>query len=150
MNEVIDAKVLESVAKEEEVANQRSSVQIRRASKAFVSTANQVLLVKEQHTDGSSFWTLPGGGVESDESLHEGLTRELFEELQCQSLIHDPVATVWYAHSSRQRMFSVYTVFDCSLLSTPDPNGKEGILEYRWVSPSSLPSATLLQVRHML
>lgn len=150
MNQIIDTESFKPVEKEKEVAGQRSSIRIRRGSKALISTANRILLVKEQHTDGSLFWTLPGGGVESDELLHEGLIRELFEELQCRSLIHDRVATIWYAHSSHQSLFSVYTVFDCSLLSTPDPNEKEGILEYRWASPSSLPSNTLPQVRHML
>lgn len=123
---------------------------IRQGTKAFISTSRWVLLVKEQHTDGSSFWTLPGGGAEPDESLIECLTRELFEELGCHPLIDEPIATIWYAHSSSQRTFSVYTVFECSLFSTPLPNSNEGIYEYKWVSPSHLPSSTLPQVRYLI
>ncbi|WP_084383741.1 NUDIX hydrolase [Halalkalicoccus paucihalophilus] len=128
---------------------QPTSLQIRRGTKALVSTADRVLLVKEQYTDGSLFWTLPGGGVKTNESLVDCLTREIVEELGCRPVINEPVTTVWYAHSSKQKMFSVYTVFECSLLSIPAPNKKEGILEYQWMSPTALPPSTLPQIRHL-
>ncbi|ELY33998.1 NUDIX hydrolase family protein [Halalkalicoccus jeotgali B3] len=135
---------------EEGLPSQPTVLQIRHGTKAFVSTANRVLLVKEQHTDGSPFWTLPGGGVKANESLAECLTRELFEELRCQAVIDKPVTTVWYAHSSKQKTFSVYTVFECSLLSIPESNEREGILEYQWLSPTSLPPTTLPQIRQIV
>lgn len=134
----------------EQRANQGDWVRIRHGTKAIISTSERVLLVREQHSDGSSFWTLPGGGMKSNESLFECLVRELLEELQCQFLIGETVTTVWYAHSGRQNIFSIYTVFECYLLSTPVPNGDEGILEYQWVSPTNLPPATLPPVRHLL
>lgn len=140
----------ESASTGEEITNKGTQLHIRQGAKALISTIERVLLVKEQHADGSSFWTFPGGGAESGESLFDGLTRELFEELRCWSLINEAVTTVWYAHSSRQNTFSIYTVFDCALLSAPKPNRKEGILEYQWVSPTNLPSSTLPQVRYIL
>lgn len=123
---------------------------IRQGTKGFISTSKRVLLVKERHTDGSSFWTLPGGGAEPDETLADCLARELFEELRCHSLIDQPLATIWYAHSSSQRTFSIYTVFECSLLSTPVPNNSEGICGYTWALPSNLPVSTLPQVRQLI
>lgn len=129
---------------------QPASLQIRRGTKALISTSDRVLLIKEQHTDGSPFWTFPGGGVKTNESLINCLTREVFEELGCQSVISKPVTTVWYAHSSNQKTFSIYTVFDCSLLSIPVPNEREGILEYQWMSPTALPPSTLPQICHVL
>lgn len=140
----------ESASTDEECADYGSHSYIRRGTKALVSTPERVLLVKEQHADGSPFWTLPGGGADPNESLVECLTRELFEELWCRALIDEPMATIWYAHSSSRCTFSVYTVFKCSLLSTPQPNSNEGICEYEWVSPSNLPSSTLPQVRHLI
>lgn len=134
----------------EEVTNPSTPLHIRHGAKALISTPKRILLVKEQHLDGSSFWTFPGGGVNSDESVFDGLARELFEELRCWSLVNEAVTTVLYAHSSRQNAFSLYTIFECSLLSTPIPNDKEGILEYQWVSPTNLPPSTLPQVRHVL
>lgn len=141
---------VESALTDEECADYGGHSYIRRGTKALVSTPGRVLLVKEQHANGSPFWTLPGGGADPDESLVECLTRELFEELGCRALIDEPVATIWYAHSSSQSTLSAYTVFECSLLSTPRPNGDEGIREYKWMSPSNLPSSTLPQVRQLI
>lgn len=141
---------IESTSTDEKRADYRGRPSVRRGAKALVSTPGRVLLVKEQHADGSPFWTLPGGGADPDESLVECLTRELVEELWCRALIDKPVATIWYAHSSSQSTLSVYTVFECSLLSTPRPNGDEGIRECKWISPSNLPSSTLPQVRHLV
>lgn len=134
----------------EDRADLGRQLSIRRGTKALISMSRRVLLVKEQHADGSSFWTLPGGGVDSDESLVECLARELFEELRCYTLIDEPIATIWYAHLSSQYTFSAYTVFECSLLSTARSNGNEGIEEYKWVLPSDLPSSTLPQVRYLI
>lgn len=140
----------EAVQVSDQTVNQGDWVRIRYGTKAVISTSEYVLLIKEQHSDGSSFWTLPGGGIKSDESLPECLARELLEELQCQCLIGETITTIWYAHSNHQSTFSTYTVFECSLLSMPIPNEDEGILEYQWVSPTNLPPSTLSPIRHLL
>lgn len=140
----------ESTLTSEDSADHGGFSHIRRGTKGIISTSRRVLLVKERHANGSSFWTLPGGGAEPDEPLVDCLARELFEELRCQSLIDQPLATIWYAHSSSQRTFSIYTVFECSLLSTPVPNTSEGICEYTWALPSNLPLSTLPQVRQLI
>jgi 8-oxo-dGTP diphosphatase len=36
-------------------------------------------MVHHQH-DGQSYWTLPGGGIEPNESLEEAAIREVYEE----------------------------------------------------------------------
>ncbi|WP_324665984.1 NUDIX hydrolase [Haloarcula sediminis] len=121
----------------------------RTGAKALVTGDDAVLLVKERHADGSSFWTLPGGGVCSHECPADGLKRELAEELDCRVRIDDPVSTFWYAHDSLAATVSVYTVFDCSLLSRPVPNHDEGVFDARWAEPDALPPATLPQVRYL-
>lgn len=121
----------------------------RPGAKALVTGGDAVLVVKERHADGSPFWTLPGGGVCPHECPIEGLRRELVEELDCRSRIDDPVSTFWYAHDSLDATVSVYTVFDCSLLSEPTPNPDEGVFDARWVEPDALPPATLPQVRFL-
>lgn len=145
-----DIEQSESTLMSEDNADYGGFSNIRQGTKGIISTSRRVLLVKERHVDGSSFWTLPGGGAEPDEPLVDCLVRELFEELQCRSLIDQPLGTIWYAHSSPQRTFSLYTVFECSLLSTPAPNKSEGICEYTWALPSDLPSSTLPQVRQLI
>ncbi|MFC6905752.1 NUDIX hydrolase [Halalkalicoccus tibetensis] len=150
MEDIIQTTPAEVISIDNRSSSQTVPFRIRSGTKAIVSASDKVLLLKEQHASGSTFWTLPGGGIEPSESLLEGLTRELFEELRCQSLIREPVGTVWYAHLSRRNTFSTYAVFECSLLSTPLPSKQEGILDHQWVSPANLPSSTLPQVRYLL
>ncbi|MBX0286927.1 NUDIX hydrolase [Haloarcula salinisoli] len=123
--------------------------QPRSGAKALVTSDRAVLLVRERHSDGTPFWTLPGGGVSAHETPTEGLRRELVEELGCRARIDEPVSTFWYAHDSLAASVSVYTVFDCDLLSEPAPNPAEGVFEAQWAEPDALPPATLPQVRYL-
>ena len=126
------------------------SISIRSGVKAFVSTGECVLLVQERHSDGEVFWTLPGGGLEPDETDVEGLRRELREELDCDVLVGDERATVWYAHRSTDRTLTTYRVYDSAITSQPTPSTAEGVLEYRWVPVDGLPARTLPQVRSLV
>jgi 8-oxo-dGTP diphosphatase len=115
----------------------------RRGAKALVRSGDRVLLVRERHTDGTDFWTLPGGGVDPDESLREGLRRELVEELGCGSVVADPCSSFRYAHRSKPGIVSTYTVYETWLLDAPTPSIKQGVTGYRWVEPCSPPAGTL-------
>ena len=70
---------------------------LRRGVKALVSTRGAVLLVREEHDDGSAFWTLPGGGLRPSEPPAAGLRRELREELGCAVVVGRPTES---AHQS--------------------------------------------------
>jgi 8-oxo-dGTP diphosphatase len=109
-----------------------------------------VLLIRERHSDGRSFWTLPGGGVEPGESLVDGLRRELAEELRCDPVVGDTVATFWYAHLESPHTISRYTAFSCAIPGDVWPVRSEGILESAWIAPDELPARTLPQVRFLL
>lgn len=121
---------------------------VRRAAKALVTVGDRILLVKEQHADGTPFWTLPGGGVERDESDTEALKREIAEELRCRVEVLKHETNVLYAHSSSDRL-SEYVVYRCRLNSPPNPNPVDGILDYRLVKPSDSAPSTLPQVRYL-
>lgn len=116
----------------------------RRAAKALVpGRAGDILLVRERREDGSTFWTLPGGGQEGDETLRACLRREIAEELQCDVTVGLPVGACLYAHVSSPGVVSCYTVFGCSLTGTPIPNAAEDIVETRWVELADLPDSLL-------
>lgn len=124
-----------------------TSYTLRSGVKALVSTGERVLLVKERHQDGDVFWTLPGGGVEQDETKSAALRRELREELGCHISVHDPIDSIVYAHRSCHETVTRYTVFDCTLRTTIRRNPCHGIHDVRWVRPENLPATTLPQVR---
>lgn len=123
---------------------------VREGAKALISTPRRTLLIKEQHSDGTPFWTLPGGGIRPDESPSNGLIREIVEELQCRPLITEEVAAFWYSHLTSKNRVTFYTVFESYLLSDPSANRKEGVLDWQWVSPDDPPVSTLPQVRYIL
>ena len=125
----------------------KGSLRIRQAAKAAILSDESYLLVMERHADGTPFWTFPGGGVNENESLEEGLRREIREEIDCQVVIGDRTGTVWYAHTTRARTISAYTAFECSIISEPEPNSEEGIFEYRWARPEEFPPRTIPQIR---
>lgn len=127
-----------------------SNVVLRRGVKALISTADRVLLVEESHSDGSRFWTLPGGGVEPEESVVRALTRELYEELRCRASVGSRQGEFWYAHVSTPDMLTWYTVFECALSSQPVPNAAEGLLDAQWRCRSDLPPETLVGVRQIV
>jgi len=121
----------------------------RTGAKALVTSDRAVLLVRERHSDGTPFWTLPGGGVRPPGAPPGGVCPELGEELGCRARVDHPLSTFWYAHDSLDASVSVYTVFDWDLLSAPAPNPDEGVFEAQWRAPDALPPATLPQVRYL-
>ncbi|MFW5974438.1 MAG: NUDIX hydrolase [Natrialbaceae archaeon] len=123
---------------------------VRRGAKALITTGNTVLLVEERHDDGTTFWTLPGGGVEPGESGVEALRRELAEELSCRVAVGDAVDRTVYAHRSDDLTASLYDVYRCRLCDRASPVPGEGILNVRWVEPGELPPRTLPQVRSLV
>lgn len=125
-------------------------VRLRRGAKGLFTTSGRVLLVEERHGDGSSFWTLPGGGVRAGESLVEGLRRELAEELGCVADVGEVAARFWYAHTSIRNTLTRYTVFSAALATGARPNPREGVVDHRWVPRTALPPSTLPQVRFVV
>jgi 8-oxo-dGTP diphosphatase len=123
--------------------------EVRAGVKALVTSTERVLLIRERHSDGSTFWTLPGGGLWPDERPADAVRRELAEELRCRTLVGDSLTTFWYYHQSAP-VVTWYEVFDCSLVTPPTAVLTEGVIEFRWVDPTAPPPETLPQVRRLL
>ena len=123
----------------ETVAERR---ELRVGVKAYVTDRDRVLLVEERRGDGSTFWTLPGGGVERGESFAACLRRELREEIRCPASVGERVGHCVYRHTSRPAT-TVYAILEASLESAPEPNPRERVLDHAWRAPTDLPPATL-------
>lgn len=119
----------------------------RIGAKALIVDGDRVLLIEERRDDGSTFWTLPGGGVEPGESLRRCLRRELYEELQCGCRLEQLVTSCSYRHESRPATTTHYAVFGATVVSGPDPNPDEGVLRCEWRTPATLPAGTLAPFR---
>ncbi|MFF2898717.1 NUDIX hydrolase [Streptomyces sp. NPDC057966] len=75
----------------------------------IVRRGDEVLLVREGlGADGEMLWSLPGGGVEDGELMHEALRRELREETGL--LVGDPVRTVFLMHIDSEQYPSALAV----------------------------------------
>lgn len=122
---------------------------LRLGAKVLVAGNDGALLVRERRSDGSTFWTLPGGGIRPMETLREGLRREVAEELRCGLTIDEPVTTCAYQHVSSPEMVTVYTVYSGSIDGEARPNPDEGIIECGLFS-QSIPDGTLSPFRRVL
>lgn len=125
-------------------------IPVRRGVKALLTASGSVLLVEERHADGSTFWTLPGGGLAPDETATEGLRRELTEELNCRPVIDGEVDGFWYVHASDDHTITRYRVFAGRPVGDVTPAPREGILDADWFPPSDCPTTTLPQVQFVI
>ena len=124
--------------------------QMREGVKLLCRRDGAVLLIQEEHDDGTPFWTLPGGGVEPGESLGEALHREVREELQCAVNEVERIGRIWYRHTSRPMTVTRYSVFTGTMTSAPEPNPDHGVRSSRWVDDGSIPERTLDCVERLL
>lgn len=126
----------------------RSPERFRLGAKAFLTSGDEVLIVKEAHADGRAFWTLPGGGLHPGETLVDCLRREVAEELQCRLRVDGPATLCRYDHRSRHDS-SLYAVFRGSVRSEPVPSRGEGILAAEWVPRTDPPEGLLSPFRRL-
>ncbi|HNA98295.1 MAG TPA: (deoxy)nucleoside triphosphate pyrophosphohydrolase [Marmoricola sp.] len=94
-----------------------------------------LVLCAQRGPDGSlpGMWEFPGGKIEPGESPQVALCREIIEELHCEVVVGEEVATTTHEYD-----FGVVTLttFYCQLRSG-DPQLTEHA-ELRWVAPSQL------------
>ena len=63
------------------------------AAFAFLDGAMQVLLVRRRYDPYESYWALPGGGLDPDETLEQAAVRELREETGVSDVFMEQLAT---------------------------------------------------------
>jgi 8-oxo-dGTP pyrophosphatase MutT (NUDIX family) len=104
---------------------------------------NRVFLIKHSYVSG---WHLPGGGVETGETLLEALKRELMEEGRIE-LAGEPALFGVYlnSHISRRDHVAVYVVRHFSQDRKPEPNRE--IIDSGFFETQALPSGTTTGTR---
>lgn len=93
-------------------------------------------------------WTMPGGGVEYDESLPDAVVREVLEETGYTVSVGNPIATNHFTlldpGSGRRPFKSVRVIFAATItsgsLGTTEVNGTTAFA--RWIPLTDIPSLT--------
>lgn len=92
------------------------------------------------------WWNLPGGGLEYDETLEQGLAREVREEIGAQIEIARLVGVY-----SKPRKREVVFTFHCALApGSPVPSRSEEVREVAWFLPKDFPTNLLPKHRERL
>ena len=97
---------------------------------------NRVFLIKHSYVSG---WHLPGGGVETGETLREALHRELAEEGRIE-LVGEPALFGVYlnSHVSRRDHVAIYVVRNFTQDRMPEPNSE--IIDCGFFETTALPA----------
>jgi len=104
---------------------------------ACIIHGGKVLATERSYGHGAGFdetgwWEFPGGKVEPGEDPHQGLKREIHEELSATIEVGDPIVTI--VHDYPEMRLNM-TCFLCRLLS---PIDLVEHLNARWLGPDEL------------
>lgn len=98
----------------------------------------RVFLVKHSYVAG---WQLPGGGVETGESMHEALARELTEEGNIRMTAPPRLHGVYFnKRVSRRDHVALFVVRDFVQDAPPQPNHE--IIAHGFFAPGAIPQDT--------
>jgi ADP-ribose pyrophosphatase YjhB (NUDIX family) len=111
-----------------------------------IDGSGRIFLVKHSYVAG---WHLPGGGVETGETLLEALTRELAEEGNIKLAGHPVLHGMFFnKRVSRRDHVALFIVRDFRQEAPPKPNYE--IVEHGFFAPNALPEGTTRATRARL
>ena len=139
-----------------------SGLRIREAVRGLVVDQNDHVLIAHLAFPARSVWVLPGGGLEADETHHQGLLRELREEV---GLSPDEIGPHLWTRThiipfidgrwdgQRERAYLVRTPrFEPAPLLSPEQLRAEYLVDLRWWSINELlaePDTTFFAPLHL-
>lgn len=107
---------------------------------AIVLCQEHILLVKRGNHPGKGLWALPGGFLEQNEWVQDGLLRELIEETQInvsENDLFNALKTIEvFDHPKRSLIGRVIThvgIFDLDVLTLPEVAGADDAAQAKWV-----------------
>ena len=107
------------------------------------NSRNEVLVIKEA---GRDWWDLPGGGMDHGESLHDGIARELNEEVSLQGDFTYRVLTVEEPKLLEHGFYQIRLIMELTPENktfAPGPDADE----IEFINPASLESSVKPQER---
>lgn len=108
----------------------------RYAVRALIIKDQKILLI---HSRKYNSYTLPGGGVEKDESLEQAVIREVMEETGLSIKVEQIIGETTEVFDERG-ILNITTAFLCEVIDEYsqdlDPNSVEEGQEIIWVSPN--------------
>jgi 8-oxo-dGTP pyrophosphatase MutT (NUDIX family) len=106
--------------------------------KAFIiDSSKRVLIIKrhQQNTLGNR-WDLPGGRLDYQESIRDGLVREVYEEVGLTvNVISFPLSITTFLNSARRQNQVVRVIYLCTAEGTVQLSEEHD--EFRWIEPPS-------------
>ncbi|MBK2124587.1 bifunctional nicotinamide-nucleotide adenylyltransferase/Nudix hydroxylase [Fangia hongkongensis] len=108
---------------------------------ALVICNEHILLIQRKYAPGKDLWALPGGFLEEDERIFDGIRRELVEESGIDSAFLDksPVAIEVYDYpdrSLRGRTITHAGLFSLQTNRLPSVKGQDDAQKAKWFSIS--------------
>lgn len=111
-----------------------------------IDPAGRVFLVRHSYVAG---WHLPGGGVETGETIEQALSRELVEEGGIVPVGQPKLHGVFFnAHVSRRDHVAVYVVR--AFTQSGGPRHAREIIDHGFFAPDALPEGTTRGTRARL
>lgn len=98
----------------------------------------QVLLAQRKSAPFKDYWDIPGGFLLSEETLEEGLRREIFEELGIEIAIGRLLGS--YPDTYGQAAVPTINVFYLASIARGIPSARSDVAEIRWFHRVRLPS----------
>ncbi|MBP1964221.1 NUDIX hydrolase [Paenibacillus aceris] len=98
-----------------------------------IATNSEVHVLMLKRTYGNMGWSLPGGGVDPGETIHQALLRECHEELGI--VVHNVVLTGFYYHSNINAQVGI---FRCDIPENEQIKLSSEHSEYKWAHISEL------------
>jgi 8-oxo-dGTP diphosphatase len=99
-----------------------------------INAQGEILVAKRlPHQHQGECWEFPGGKIEHNESVHEALKRELYEEVGLEVFTSEPWLEIVHDYTDKAVCLKVHKVTSFTGIAI----GKEG-QEISWIKPNQL------------
>jgi 8-oxo-dGTP diphosphatase len=123
----------------------------RASAVVFRANDTEILMVKHQRADGTTYWQLPGGGVLPSERPEDAVIRELIEETGLSGRVIRKLFTIPYVYGlSTTFLVEVDRHDDARLGSDPEEEGwqQPKLVDLAWIPVSQARKNP--EVKHLL